>query len=341
MKKILTVSRIYTANLGDVLLSRGLAELLMDEGYEVEQREFASSRSGFVRGIVRIFTRARLYSVAAFVIVVANFRVVAQRKSFSMIILGGGQLLLPRPQFVVACRAWVILSRLSRLPIVAFGVGTEQVDGAPKLRRSDLTAFSRIYVRDGESQTVLGEHYDIACQLTPDVAYGVTLNEGASTRRYEGPHVGLCVSGRVSILGYDRFLDFGQFLDELCCVLARLRPEGITLFSTVKSDYADIEEIWRCLAAKFANIKIEVAYIESLDELIALYARFDVVVGARMHSLILAQLVGIPAHPVFRNRKLISYNETFLKFGAAHQRRLLKRAVGEALEKTILSETSV
>ena len=332
MTKILTVGRIRTQNLGDLLLARGLARLLQDRGFVVEQREFATPKSRLMRTLSKILLKFGLFRMASSLLIVENLGVFFARNNLALIIVGGGQLLLPRPQFIVACRAWVALARLARVPIVAFGVGTECIRQGPSFRRSDLAAFNAIYVRDNESRNALAKQYGVAANLTPDVAYGLRFETCSAFQRRRAVCAGICIASRRSVLGYAEFVSFEGFCEEIVSAVSTVRPQKVLLFSTVKNDYLDSCAVQSALSARFPMLEIDIICVRSIEELRSLYDRLDVVLGARLHSLIFAQIRGVEALPLMRNKKLISYYDTFFKLGYWQQRKLLNIRLTEVVE---------
>lgn len=73
-------------------------------------------------------------------------------------------------------------------------------------------------------------------------------------------------------------------------ILQRSPSESIELFCTEANDYHALEYV----ADKVGESKVSVQSVENIDDLIALYQNTKTVIGARMHSLIIAYSCHIP-----------------------------------------------
>jgi polysaccharide pyruvyl transferase WcaK-like protein len=84
------------------------------------------------------------------------------------------------------------------------------------------------------------------------------------------------------------------------------------LFSTEYSDYGTISELYEYILKNTTQItkkNLHIQYIESLDNLLNFYQNQDLLIGTRMHSLIIAYTQSLPIMAISWQSKVSSFME--------------------------------
>lgn len=181
------------------------------------------------------------------------------------------------------------------------------------LLRITLSRCTRIMCREGKSQEALvelGVPVAITCRV-PDLAFAVALPNIAKANHVrcsyglnKKPQMGrLLVTARPC----GGFKDAGvteAYLSQLVKLLVSYLQEGwdIVLVPQVngpearEDDREALRYIWK--EVQYRGLGQRLLFIDndlSVDELMAIYASGDLLIGTRMHSVILAAIVGTPA----------------------------------------------
>ncbi|OOG23006.1 hypothetical protein B1C78_12830 [Thioalkalivibrio denitrificans] len=307
------VHRCQTRNLGDQLLGLGLETQLQHYALATERLEFTGKgKSPLLRFARKVLKRFRLQSLSTWVGVLSYVpRAVAKRPR--LIVIGGGQLLLPHTTFLTALSAWIRLAKICDARLALFSVGTEERKGPLSARsqailRDAIAHMSFIRLRDQHSRDILARITGERFPLAPDTAYGLVLQ---SPHHVDRIGVGVCPASLKSVLSYDRFHSreeyYQAFIDRIDANL--LSGEPITVFSTAWADRREVLTMACRLETHYPENKVEVAHIPDSDALIALLQNLRVVIGSRMHGLILGHILGATVDSISRNDKMASYEE--------------------------------
>lgn len=159
-----------------------------------------------------------------------------------------------------------------------------------------LNRLSQCFFRDPQSlATAL--HYGVrTATLVPDSAY---LDLPASPPRRSPsatPTVAICLRNNTAGLKELGWQPFAR-------AIAELRRAGTRLVCFTTHDRDD-REVWERFVAEPG---VEGVAIDSLDQLFQLFRNADVVVGDRLHALILATLMGTPVLPVLSLPKVAGF----------------------------------
>jgi polysaccharide pyruvyl transferase WcaK-like protein len=330
MKKIrvITASRINTNNLGDIYLSRGLKNILERNNAEVDQWELLP-QGYLIKKIISLLNRLKMLKIASYIHYITLRAHINYKKKPNIIIIGGGQLLLPRIHFVSAVGAWILLSKKLSIPIVAFSVGTEYITNSTIEIKDVLKELDQIYVRELYSKQVIGSILERDIPVTSDVAYGNAAIERLSYKKNDACALGLI--SKNSIASYNKFKNTKEYFDAAMEYVLFNKKTTVYLFSTVLADYESVEDNLRYLKSNYPNIRFVVFEVKSLESLWVLYQNVNLVISSRMHALISAQINGLEVMAIMRNEKISSYFDSNMKFGVTFQEELLDKSIKELL----------
>ena len=191
--RILLVNAGWSDNLGDQAIRLSLEQILRDRGCNVDfadliktsKREHVYNKSKPVRNEKGTDIAKKLYSLKLTRPLVRNVQRIYQGyktyKTFSdsdydMMIIGGGQLLLP--QFAWPVFMWsLIATRVIGCPLVFFGVGAEGRYNLFErwMLKAALSNARHIYFRDHKSIDLISSLLHLNANYAPDVAFCLRL----------------------------------------------------------------------------------------------------------------------------------------------------------------------
>jgi polysaccharide pyruvyl transferase WcaK-like protein len=327
---IWVVNRNKTNNLGDRLIGESLRQALETHN-TVVQNEFVGvwpwiSRLGYVATIASV--------------VLSIFRKESIRRPPDLIIVGGGQLLLPTPRFLGAFSGWALLAYLYGVPLIAFSVGTEgRVSGVKRwIMTLNLAGCLRVKLRDEYSRALLISAGMRSYEIVPDVVYLSEKIKDLGAVSKNGIYI--CLADyNGSVLKYSPEISKADY-HELAVEKAKLEVtpnEPIVLFSSSESDYEELEQFKQLCLSRFSEQCINVWRPNNVMELIEGIGRARVIISARMHPLIVGQIAGGRIVALERNKKLANYSGSArLKTAAC-----LSLQVQDALNECIASAEGV
>lgn len=333
---IWVVNRSTARNMGDRLLSKSLGDLVKARGYGVRTYEFIGSsgeRPGNLAGwaLKRVAGTGvwRFFSVLRYISIM-------RKHSPDVILVGGGQLLLPNRYFLFCMAAWVGLSKLSGSSLVLFAVGTEEKYGEFSVLKRALLRYSIrsaacVRVRDTYSQRLIRTYSGRKPSVIPDVAYGLDVS---AFQKQKKEHVYVCPSSFKRIAGYGKYNNRREYFEVFWSQISRKRhvDERVILFSTSDEDHGELDEFHAYIGEQYPEVRVVVFKADSEEELLRELGGARVVIGARMHALIIGHLFGADVHPVCVNNKLAAWAEEWLPHPTPEIRKLLEREVESALK---------
>lgn len=294
--------------MGDRLIGRGLRLLLEDNNYEASQVEYTGNHENTIISlVVRLLSKLGVPGLASF-IGVLGYSARAIKERVDIIIVGGGQLLLPINKFVYALLGWYLVGRIADCRYCLVSVGTERLAdgvswGHAAILRFCLDRADIVYLRETYSQSVLEEMTGKSYDLVPDTAYWLPI--GSYKRRgKEGVVVCPVEFDAVERL-YEYFDDPEAYLEEFIGIVRSVRREDECVFvmSTKAGDRDQVKRLYDELRGRLSGPIVMVRVSEEKDVLETIgWAR--VVVTSRMHAGIIGHSMGADIHVVRVNRKI-------------------------------------
>ena len=197
-----------------------------------------------------------------------------------------------------------LLSKALNKPTIAFGVTVGPISGrrSRKLARRVLKKLDRLYVREELSMALLKElDADHNAKVIPDIAFGL-----ASTHKPASPQEGVINIGVTArnwnFIGSEdpqvRKQNYINALARALDILATQNNARIHLIahSTVDNIKEDDSRFFSLILERMKRVdSVKIMEVpDSVQALQDIYAKMHLVIGARMHSLILAAAMRVP-----------------------------------------------
>lgn len=319
---IYLVNRSNTENAGDYFLGHGFNSTLKGLGVNVRCYDYLGLNANWIGKLISKILGKKIVLTLSMILPYIN----SIKFKPKVIVIGGGQLLLDNKYFPTALGSWILLGKIIKARVVLHSVGVEVINGKKisKQLRRNILRVDYISVRDRVSKNIIDDSTGLNVDMAPDSAYGIEICQ--STKK--GNRIGVCICAAESYLKYNTDKDFESLISDVVGMIgcALKSGETVAIFSTVKSDYK-FEKIWVDEIEKRLQIKLCIDKWENFNELLKIISRYDLVIGARMHSLIIAQLHGVDTMAIIRNRKIGAYVDGFFQLGVEEQRRLFVQSV--------------
>lgn len=317
MLKIILVSFVDSSNIGDQLLSTTLEENLFREhethkySYKlVPIEELSNDHQLHKRGLLKkIYTRFFRKNPVIYKFVtkrnwekgvkkmqenpnIPAFK--AALKGADLLVFGGGNAIFDLSPYIMSATRFDLIVDLAKetqtkIFVSSIGIGpfmTEEqlVKTMKTLEKCDYVTF-----RDQKSQNyceaygLTHTHASIdSVFLLPEV---IPYQKLARAQKRVGHQVGICVIDyRINGVSIEEYQKYKTNMEALVEQLADSGKE-VFLFSSELQDYETVAEIYEALPDKK---HVTVREINGVDDLLALYTELDLIIGTRMHSMIIA-----------------------------------------------------
>lgn len=178
-------------------------------------------------------------------------------------------------------------ARKKNVPSFAFSIGIGPFITKRQEEAAVLTLANTDYVtvRDQKSYSYL-EHLDNV-HLSIDPVFGLDKVEKIKTD--DKKTIGLSIIDLIN--NKQTTEENNQYISDIVALIEKTTTHNIILHSSEPKDYQTVRAIYE----KVSHLDyVSMEYIDTIDKLMNLYARLDLVIGARMHSLIVAVSQGIP-----------------------------------------------
>jgi polysaccharide pyruvyl transferase WcaK-like protein len=344
--RILVLSQALSKNLGDQSIYRGLKKIICERGdYKLTPFPIKAIQLHDLRRPMRFVWLVSVARLALLYLPVHYFALVKNVLKSDLVIVGGGQLVLDHTvfspiQFLLAC----LMAKLCRKPlfICAIGAGPVKRGISKVLFRMAFLIADEVSVRDKYSLETLVREMKVVRErisLTADPA--LVLSPARRNIRKGFPWVGISTfafkTPSHNIKGcaetHSRYV---SKIAELVDIIVKESEAGVVLIPT-EAPY-DIETMDKVMANLERKERARRSYPRSVDELAETISACDIIIGTRMHSMILALLQGIPVIALTWHKKidslLISMGFRDLLFDIEQfEPREVANAVDELLDK--------
>jgi polysaccharide pyruvyl transferase WcaK-like protein len=319
-----------SGNLGDRFISAALTEHLERCGARVLKYDFLPGHDrGSGGNRLKAGLKTKKYPYLCYTFLKALKENSGKRRGYArlldrvdMVLIGGGNLLggvdLYFPQRL---RFLVKEANKKNRDVVLWGVGAGPLQSgwARRVLASALKGVKEVFCRDNYSASIIGEELKFKGRLKviPDPAL---IGKGERRQRKgvgSPPTVGISVSpvfhpliypsGRVE--AYRVFM--AGFGDLLVRIFSRLPGHRLRLFSSERKDYFAVRAVYERLIE--TGLAAEVVEVDDLEALDGLMQEVDMVIGFRLHSLIIAASYLKPCFGLAWQSKARSFFETWLK----------------------------
>jgi polysaccharide pyruvyl transferase WcaK-like protein len=367
--KATLVSFIDSSNIGDRLIAETLSEQLLT-GIEIKKYSYKlieESQVKINKNLVRrskphdiyykyfrqlpliknvvskgkwIRSRRRMYNSED----IQRFEAALQQSDFLMI--GGGNAIFDLSPATLSAQRFdqvVSLAKQHQLPIFVSSIGIgpfctkkQQNAAIATLKKCDFVSF-----RDKRSLEYLKNAGHPAAYASVDPVFllpEVETFEQLKAQKKLQQRIGICVIDyRITGCSRKDYLNYLKDMKNLIHDLATAKKE-IILFSSEVQDYETIETLY---ADFLKEPQVNVVFVKEKEDLLALYQSLNLVIGTRMHSMIVAVSQFVPIIGLSWQQKVV---EMFKNLGIeedvlaiadlSKKREILSKKIDEKLENT-------
>lgn len=254
------------------------------------------------------------------------YNIFKQIDNCDIFILGGGSLLQDlRVYYLPFLLSMVYYAQKKGKRTVVYGIGAGPIDTqlGKKLCRKILGSVDLVTVRDSMSKSVL-ERCGIQNVIkTADPAFGLDLRKdeillrpyGASEEYPKEKFFGTTIYNWLqdSDRNRNRTAPAGdlekrrKIVSEVFSDISKTHNRSIFFIPTVKIDEIGYSQIKNSM---HASVNVSAAsYTNDLNQVLSSLSKSDLLIGMRLHSLILASIIGVPIVPISYCGKVKSYLE--------------------------------
>ena len=367
--KATLVSFIDSSNIGDRLIAETLSEQLLT-GIEIKKYSYKlieESQVKINKNLVRrskphdiyykyfrqlpliknvvskgkwVRSRRRIYDSED----IQRFEAALQQSDFLMI--GGGNAIFDLSPATLSAQRFdqvVSLAKQHQLPIFVSSIGIgpfstkkQQNAAIATLKKCDFVSF-----RDKRSLEYLKNAGHPAAYASVDPVFllpEVETFEQLKAQKKLQQRIGICVIDyRITGCSRKDYLNYLKDMKNLIHDLAAAKKE-IMLFSSEVQDYETIETLY---VEFLKDPQVNVVFVKEKEDLLALYQSLNLVIGTRMHSMIVAVSQFVPIIGLSWQQKVV---EMFKNLGIeedvlaiadlSKKREILSKKIDEKLENT-------
>lgn len=367
--KATLVSFIDSSNIGDRLIAETLSEQLLT-GIEIKKYSYKlieESQVKINKNLVRrskphdiyykyfrqlpliknvvskgkwVRSRRRMYDSED----IQRFEAALQQSDFLMI--GGGNAIFDLSPATLSAQRFdqvVSLAKQHQLPIFVSSIGIgpfstkkQQNAAIATLKKCDFVSF-----RDKRSLEYLKNAGHPAAYASVDPVFllpEVETFEQLKAQKKLQQRIGICVIDyRITGCSRKDYLNYLKDMKNLIHDLAAAKKE-IMLFSSEVQDYETIETLY---VEFLKDPQVNVVFVKEKEDLLALYQSLNLVIGTRMHSMIVAVSQFVPIIGLSWQQKVV---EMFKNLGIeedvlaiadlSKKREILSKKINEKLENT-------
>lgn len=317
MRKAVLISFFQSSNLGDIILSNKLYEEISLKR-DIIRIDFVSGKNiKSTKDIIEIpsekkinnYIKERIKNVKFVTEIIdikntfkclkrVNWKDVSKKiESCDDVIIGGGNMIMGLSyDFIFLFYKYILLAKKKNknINVVCVGVGPFKNSIQKLIIKSTLKGIKNISTRDLKSKELIkGIDESIKVNVSGDPALlcqSFNSIDNMKNREF------------ISISVYPHLKDknnllYSKYLNELEQLIEKVNNEfqnDIVLFSTEVNDYEAVYDLYSLVNRHKPNIKLKVIEIKSLKDLMALYSKTKILIGTRLHSIIIAYSQSIP-----------------------------------------------
>lgn len=314
MKKAVLISFFQSSNLGDIILSKKLYDEI-NLKRDVIRIDFVSGKEIKITKDIIKFSNNNRATNNSFKEKLKKVRFIMElidvKNTFKClravnwekvnrvieccddVIIGGGNMIMGLSyDFIFLFYKYILIAKKynKNINVVCVGVGPFKNRIQKKVIKKALSGINNIFARDLISKEILDEIIgDIKVRVSGDPAL---LCDNFCTKENKE---------YIAISVYPHQKDknkslYYKYLSELADLIQKINDEfdkDIVLFSTEINDYEAVYDLYSQVKSK-TKIELKIVEIKSFDDLILLYNRTEILIGTRLHSIIIAYSQSIP-----------------------------------------------
>lgn len=356
MKTVLIVNEICSDNIGDHAINEGIRELARENGYTPLSHGFDADKKNVVpvnkneKITPKVFLRKLKNLIINRIRFLKYFRWYLENNSrikdaikndFSLLMIGGGQLIQSGGTFPIAMFLWACHAKVKNKPYIILGVGC-----AEKFNLLDRLLFKYafnnsegVYVRERRSIEKLDEFFNYPAKYIPDLAFALygknkTLDKTITIIGATAYYVYLKNAKELEWESYKSQEEYVSDWTNIVEEEIRLKKNKILFISTTVEDAALNSMIYHKIKSK--NPTADVELFESVPELntyIQYLSASEKIYSGRMHSLILGKIQGNELEPWLISKKIEYFMEEYGGRDALDINRELKTIFSAIIKK--------
>ncbi len=368
MKKILYIGIFSGTNIGDLVISNQLYRFIINKyDSSIDCMDFLTlKRIDYINTDIMINTNYNQKQITNILYIDriiqnvyskyfelassnANYKFYAEYKAivekYDIIWIGGGNLIMGilNNHWAIRLNILVKMAKKTNKKIIisSVGVGPILLNKSKKLFKETLEIVDHITVRDEYSKYILKTELKINKKVDVSGDPALLLNDESTmndlkNRKTINISISVMPFGKKDFSNLPYYKSYKYYIDLYKNLIEYFYVKNNSyifyLFSTEWSDYDAIIELREYIIknSKYiseSNLKIE--YIKSLTNLLDFYRRQDLLIGTRMHSLIIGFTQSLPIIAISWQRKV----EGFMKYINLMQYCYHLNEVNENIEK--------
>jgi polysaccharide pyruvyl transferase WcaK-like protein len=318
--RCLLISFFNSDNLGDLVIASNLYDFV-EQKFHTEKVSYATSSPFHFSNINEMhFTRKksqklRIKSLLYRVMVnfqlekywdrrkeknksQIDFKIEEKVKSSDIVIIGGGNMMFDVSSYSRSAKTFKKFIDMAKkynkkVFVISIGIGPFVTELQEKQAVTELNRCDYITFRDKKSFGIYKKYYnDKKSFLTVDPAFLLKQSIDDGKNNFNENHVvGLNLfNNKTADENSNKYKKVLKGYLKLLNALLQKSNTKVILFSTDLNDYPMINEIGK----EFPADRLEIREIKGFNELMGLYNEIDILIGCRMHSLILAYTQQLP-----------------------------------------------
>lgn len=322
-KVILVINEGYSDNLGDKAIQRSALSFFNKNDIQVQYSDFTrvnnteissnveESKMGktkYFRFLLKIIPPKIRWTVL-------NLKRLLKdaKEKYSLVSIGGGQLILSNETFSIALYLWVNILHYYKnknIILLCVGVADKFTYFNKFLFLRSLNKINKIYVRDEQSLINLKKIFNIDGEITYDIAF---YEKHCSTSYIPQYHL-LGVTELSVYNNYNIPVSKNEYYHSWINLLNKNNislNKDVKLFYTTHGDLCECIEFKKFCMTAF-NIDIEILNTNDLDKLNVSLLKARTVISGRMHALILAYNLKIKVISYPISQKLIAFDREII-----------------------------
>lgn len=267
---------------------------------------------------------------------------------YDLVCIGGGNLLMS-----ISNNYWAIKmnnlvkiakNKNKKIFVMSIGAGPILLNKSQKLFKETLELVDYITVRDEYSKYILKNKLQISKKIEISGDPALLLNykndiEHKENRDNTNIAISVMPFGKQSFPNLPHYKTYGYYLDMYKNLIEYFYNRNANyifyLFSTEWSDYNTVLELQTHILknSKYIterNLKVE--YIKSLSDLLKFYKRQDLLIGTRMHSLIIGFTQLLPIVAISWQNKVEGFMKQINLLQYCHQLNMVNENIGRIHE---------
>lgn len=334
MRKILVLNECFSDNIGDQAIGLAMKKYCQDLGpVSVSLADF-SFRHDLQSTILCNPDKNRrlLPSVVRKTLLLFKSLFLAVRhatKSYDVVFIGGGQLVLSNNSFGLSMFSYVTIFKLFRVNVILFsiGAGTNFPLFDFILFKISLALADKIFVRDVDSVDRLKKIFGVRANLCPDIVYYLSDNIGT---KCSNRHALICPVDYPVYLRYmpetdNPYLSYNEYKElwvkNIKEHIAKYNSCKVILTATTAKDLTFARTLYRDLSID--QINIGYTPINSVNEFIEIAKNCNSILSGRMHALILCHCLDLAVSPFPISKKLTVFSREYLGRPPSHHKYIL------------------